>query len=373
MSETDVFELTAFLTDVRIRRMVHDYSPILLHLFGDFAIRWYGFSYLLGFFAAYLVIQWLAIRQRQGLTPAMVGDFVAAGAIGVLVGGRLGYCLFYSLDLFIKFKSEFPFWGVFALNEGGMSSHGGMIGLVIACTLFARKHGLARLYLYDLVALVGPIGIFFGRIANFINGELVGRLAPADFPLAIRFPTDIETWPVQDPDRLAGLVGVVGKVPGLSSESWLEVVKKYPTDASARESMYGMLNQIVESIQSGNQAAKEAIAPLLDPRHPSQLYGALSEGLILFLILFFLWRRPRKSGVIGSCFVVFYAIARIINEHYRMPDAHIGYQLLGLTRGQWLSIVMLLIGLVFLFLWGRREALAIPGWRRASNVRIHRR
>ena len=353
--------------------MVHDFSPILFQIYGDLAIRWYGFSYLIGFLSAYMMIRWLAVRQKQGLTPKMIGDFVAYGAIGVLVGGRLGYCIFYSPDLFLKFKSEFPFWGVFALNEGGMASHGGMIGLVVACTLFAIKHGLSRLYLYDLVALVGPIGIFFGRIANFINGELVGRPAPADFPLAVRFPTDIELWPTEAPSRLGGLSQVVDKIPGMSTENWLEWVDKYRTDPSAKDSLYSGLHKIIEAIQSGNSAAKEAIAPLLDPRHPSQLYGALGEGLILFLILFFLWRRPRRPGVIGCSFVVFYAIARIIDEEFRMPDVGIGFQLFGLTRGQWLSIGMLLIGIVFLFLWGRREALPIPGWRRGQNVKIHRR
>lgn len=354
--------------------MVHDLSPIIFRIYGDaVAVRWYGLSYILGFVCAYLMIQWLAVRQKQGLTPAMAGDFVTYGALGTLIGGRLGYCVFYSPDLFLKFKSEFPFWGVLAVNEGGMASHGGMIGLVAACTLFAIKHGVSRLYLYDLVALVGPIGIFFGRIANFINGELVGRPAPADFPLAVKFPTDIAMWPSQDLQRVATLADVADKVPGLSRSEWLEWVDKFRLDAGARERVYSGLHQMIESIQSGNTAAKEAIAPLLDPRHPSQLYAAAGEGLILFLILFFLWRRPRKPGVIGACFVVFYAIARIAGEQFRMPDAHIGYQLLGLTRGQWLSIVMLLIGLVLLFLWGRREALPVPGWGRGQNVKIHRR
>jgi phosphatidylglycerol:prolipoprotein diacylglycerol transferase len=353
--------------------MIHDFSPILIRIYGDLAVRWYGLSYIIGFLLAYLIIRWLAARQKQGLTSAMVGDFVTYGALGVLIGGRLGYCLFYSPDLFLKFKSSFPFWGVFAVNEGGMASHGGMIGLVIACTLFAMRHGIARLYLYDLVALAGPIGIFFGRIANFINGELLGRPAPADFPLAVRFPSEIEMWPTQNPARLSELGQVVEKVPGMSKDQWLEWVDKFRLDPAARDSLYEGIQKIIESIQSGNTAAKEALGPLLEPRHPSQLYGAVGEGLLLFLILFFLWRKPRKPGVIGACFVVFYALARIIDEQFRMPDLHIGYQLFGLTRGQWLSIAMLLIGLLLLMLWGRREALPVPGWGRGQNVKIHRR
>ena len=353
--------------------MVHDFSPILFRIYGDLAVRWYGLSYILGFLAAYFLLQWMVVRQKQGLSPAMVGDFVAYGAIGILIGGRLGYCLFYSPDLFIKFKSDFPFWGVLAVNEGGMASHGGMIGLMVASTLFAIKHGISRLYLYDLICLVGPIGIFFGRIANFINGELVGRPASPDFPLAVKFPSDILQWPNDDLNKVAGLSSVVEKVPGMARDQWLEWVDKFKLDQGARDSIYQGLTQIIESIQSGNAAAKEAIAPLLESRHPSQLYGALGEGLILFLILFFFWRKARKPGIVGCMFLIFYAIARITDEQFRMPDAQIGYQLFGLTRGQWLSTVMLVIGIVLLFLWGRREALAIPGWKRGQHVKVHRR
>lgn len=353
--------------------MVHDLSPIIFTIYGDLAVRWYGLSYILGFICAYFIIRWLAVRQKQGLTPLMVGDFITYGAMGVLIGGRLGYCLFYSPDLFLKFKPDFPFWGVLAVNEGGMASHGGMLGLVVACTLFAMKHGVSRLYLYDLVSLVGPVGIFFGRIANFINGELVGRPAPADYPLAVKFPSDITLWPAKEPEKLGDLASVVEKIPGLSREMWLEAVDKFRIDPAARDNIHAGINEIIHAIQNGNTAAKEAIAPLLEPRYPSQLFGALGEGLILFIILFFMWRKPRKPGVIGCWFVILYAIARIWDEQYRMPDAHIGYQWLHLTRGQWLSVGMLVIGLVFLFLWGRRETLPIPGWGRGQNVKIHRR
>ena len=354
-------------------RMVHDLSPILVRIYGDLAIRWYGLSYIMGFIAAYLMVMWLSRRQKQGLTPEMVGDLTAYSALGVLLGGRLGYCLFYAPDLFLKFRSDFPFWGVFALNEGGMSAHGGMLGLALACTLFAFRHGLSSLYLYDLAAISGPIGIFFGRIANFINGELVGRVAPDDFPLAVKFPSDIINWPNQEPGRLAGLSSVVDQIPDLSHDKYLELVDNFKLSSSARDALFEYLNRIIEAIQTGNLAAKDAIAPLLEPRHPSQLYAALGEGLFLFLILFFLWRKPRKPGVIGCCFVIFYATFRILDEQFRMPDAHLGFQLFGLTRGQWLCIAMLVVGLVFLLIWGRREALPIPGWKRGQNVKIHRR
>lgn len=352
--------------------MVHDFDPFALRISGDFGIRWYGLSYMMGFICAYLLIKWLAQRQRSGLTAQMVGDFITYGAIGTLVGGRLGYVLFYGPDLFTKFKTEFPWWGVLAVNEGGMASHGGIIGIVIASWLFARKYSVNTLYLFDLVAVAGPIGVFFGRIANFINGELVGRPCDPTYPLAVKFPQDIYSWPGTEVSKLSELAPVAEKV-GVASEKWLELVQNFRMDMGAREQLYDILNKIVVGIQDGNTAAKQAIAPLLTPRYPSQLFAAFGEGLFLFLILFFLWRKPRKPGFISACFVLLYAIVRVIDEHYRMPDAHIGFQWLGLTRGQWLSAVMFVVGLILMFVWTRASSLSIPGWARGYSIKLNRK
>ncbi|UOF02749.1 prolipoprotein diacylglyceryl transferase [Bdellovibrio reynosensis] len=352
--------------------MVHDFDPFALRISGNFGIRWYGLSYMVGFICAYLIIKWLARRQRAGLSPNMVGDFITYCAIGTLVGGRLGYVLFYGPDLFLKFKSEFPFWGLLAVNEGGMASHGGIIGIVVACLLFARKYSVNSLYLLDLVASVGPLGVFFGRIANFINGELVGRPAPADFPFPVKFPQDIFSWPSQGAEKLAELAPVVEKV-GFTREQWLELTDKFRFDPAARDQVYGVLNKIVESIQEGNTAAKEAIAPLLIARYPSQLIAGLLEGLFCFIVLFFLWRRPRKPGFIAACFVILYATVRVINEEFRMPDAHIGFQWLGLTRGQWLSAAMFVIGIILMVVWTRASSLTIPGWGRGHSIKLNRK
>lgn len=353
--------------------MVHDLSPFLIHFSGDLGIRWYGLSYIMGFMASYYMIGWLARRQNVGLTPQMVGDFITYGAIGVLVGGRLGYCVFYNPELFIQFRSGFPFWGVLAVNEGGMASHGGIIGLVLATTVFAIRNGLSQLYLYDLIAIVGPIGIFFGRIANFINGELVGRVASPDFKYAVKFPQDIFLWPKNEMAKLPSLGEVVSHIPGYSKEQWLEWVDKFRTDQVSREAINNGLYKIIDAIQSGNVAVKEAITPLLDARHPSQLYAAATEGVILFLCLFILWYKPRRPGVVGAWFVILYAIGRISNEQFRLPDDHIGYQLFGLTRGQWLSIGMLAVGFILLFMWNKRDRLPTPGWGRGQHVKIGRR
>jgi phosphatidylglycerol:prolipoprotein diacylglycerol transferase len=353
--------------------MVHTLNPILLSIYGNIAIRWYGLAYLAGFIAAFFLISWLSKRQGQGFKPEMVSDLVTYGAFGVLIGGRLGYALFYSPDLFIKFKSDFPYWGVLAVHEGGMASHGGMMGLVVACLLFAKRHQVSSLYVFDLVAFSGPIGIFFGRIANFINGELVGREAPPDLPWAVKFPTDIEFWPSQAPEKLRSLADVVVHIPGYTREKWLEWIDGFNSISGVKTYVYQGLRDIVEATQNGNIKVIEAIAPLLTPRHPSQLYEALLEGLLLFLILFFLWARPQKPGLIGAFFLIFYSIVRIVGEQFRMPDAHIGYQWLNLTRGQWLSIGMLFIGLFLAFVWSRQGAQKIPGWYRERSIKIHRR
>ena len=358
--------------------MVHDLSPFIFKfpttaLWGDqFGFRWYGFSYMLGFICAYYLICWLAERQRAGLTREMVADFVTYAAIGTLVGGRLGYCLFYDQSLFFSFRSSIPFWGVLAVNEGGMASHGGIIGIIAGSMLYARKMGLNYVYLLDVASIVGPIGVFFGRIANFINGELVGRIAPADFPLAVKFPSDILNWPNYEPDRLASLTNVVEKV-GLQSSKWSELLAKFKMDQASRDQIFATLYKIINEIQNGNTAVKELIAPVLDPKHPSQIYAALSEGVFTFCVLFFLARKSRRPGFIAGSFIITYAIVRTINELFRAPDIQLGFQWLGLTRGQWLSIVMFVVGAILLLFWSRTQSQTVFGWRRGQDVKVTRR
>lgn len=352
--------------------MVHDLSPFILRFSENFGLRWYGFSYVLGFAAAWTLMRFLVNRQRAGMTSNMVDDLVTYIAFGTLIGGRVGYALFYSPDLFLRFRGDFPFWGVFAVNEGGMASHGGMIGIVVAAWLFARKHGLNPLYLFDLCAVSGPIGVIFGRIANFINGELVGRPAPENLPWAVKFPQDIFLWPSQEVDRLRTLSEVVDKV-GVAKDQWFEWMDKYRFEGGVREQVNGVLTKIVDEIQNGNLAAKEAIAPLLTSRHPSQLYAAASEGLLLFIVLFILWRQPRRPGFIAAAFIIGYSLVRIGDEYFRMPDAHIGFQLLGLTRGQWLSIGMFFVGLLMMFVWSKSSSTIVNGWGRLHSVKLGRK
>ena len=357
---------------------VHDLSPFILKfpetaLWGDqFGFRWYGFSYLLGFIFAYQLIVWLAGRQRAGLTAEMVGDYITYAAIGVLAGGRLGYCLFYDPNLFISFRSGFPFWGVLAVNEGGMASHGGVIGVIVASILYAKKAGINYVYLLDLAAITGPIGFFFGRIANFINGELVGRVAPADFQYAVKFPSDILNWPTYNFDKLSGLSSTVESV-GIESSRWSELLSNFRTDQASREQVFGALYKIVHEIQNGNESVKALIAPALEPRYPSQLLASLTEGLFSFLVLFFMARKTRTPGFVASGFAMVYAASRIFNEQYRQPDIQIGLQWLGLTRGQWLSIGLFLVGAALMFFWSRTQSQVIKGWQRDEGVKVSRR
>jgi phosphatidylglycerol:prolipoprotein diacylglycerol transferase len=351
---------------------VHNLNPFAIQFSEDFGIRWYGLSYMLGFLCAYLLIRWLTYRQRAGLTPKMVGDFITYVAIGTLIGGRLGYVIFYAPDLLLKFKGDFPFWGVLAVNEGGMASHGGMIGIVIAALLYGRRYGVHSLYLLDLVSVAGPIGVFFGRIANFINGELVGRPAPSDFPLPVKFPQDIINWPNVDPSKLRSLGDVVEKF-GVTKEQWYGLLEKQQFDVVARSQMYDIMNKLIRQIQQGNDAVKNALEPLLTARYPSQLFAALGEGLFLFLFLFLLWRGGRKPGFIAATFIILYSIVRISDEYFRMPDIQIGFQWLGLTRGQWLSGGMFVIGISMMILWSRSSSLNVSGWGRGHSIRLGRK
>jgi phosphatidylglycerol---prolipoprotein diacylglyceryl transferase len=324
---------------------VHDLDPFAIHFTGNWGIRWYALSYIAGFAAAYFIFVSLAKRGRILLrSREQVMDFIVFAAIGTMVGGRLGYCLLYRPELFIEFSGRPPFWGVLAIHEGGMASHGGIVGLIVACVIYARRLKIPALHLCDLIALAGPLGIALGRVANFINGELYGRPASASLPWAVKFPQEMEAWTAPQVQELRDALEPLGLRGG--------------SDAS-------LTAQVIALIQDGHVAVKDIVAPLLTPRHPSQLYEAGLEGLALGAVLWLIWRVPRKPGVIGGWFLVLYSLVRIAGEQFRTPDAHIGFQALGLTRGQWLSILMLVVGVACLVGWSRRPVERIGGWRRA--------
>jgi phosphatidylglycerol---prolipoprotein diacylglyceryl transferase len=244
-------------------------DPVIVS-FGPFAIRWYALAYIAG-----LVIGWrycLALAQRppQVARPQDIDDFLVWATLGVVLGGRIGYVLFYNFDRYLADPIE-----ALKLWHGGMSFHGGMLGVCLAIVLFCRQRKIPLLAFGDIIACAVPIGLFFGRIANFINAELWGR--PTDVPWAMVFPTD--------PEHL--------------------------------------------------------------PRHPSQLYEAALEGVVLFLVLWLLQRAGarQRPGLLGGAFLAGYGLSRITVEFFRQPDPQLGYLFFGITMGQLLSLPLVLVGL----------------------------
>lgn len=351
---------------------VHNLSPFAIQFTEHFGIRWYGLAYLTGFVLGYLAIIWMTKRGVTLFRFEQVADFITYAAIGVLVGGRLGYCLFYAPDLFTTFDNHFPYWGVLKVNEGGMASHGGIIGVLVVSWLYSRYHKLPFWHCQDLTVFGGSLGFFFGRLANFVNGELFGREAPAGLPWAVKFPTEMNLWVQRQFERLVDLKPAVQALGKLRSEQgdvipvdanvWQSWLDGFGHDFSARQHVYETIDALITAVQAKNMQVTEALAPVLTARHPSQLYQAVLEGLLVFILLVWIWRKPQKPGVVAAWFGVLYCVARIIGEQFRMPDAHIGFQWLGLTRGQWLSIAMLTVAIAFLIWAYRRNVEKLGGW-----------
>jgi len=267
-------------------RMVytHNIDPIAINI-GSLPIHWYGVMYLIGFAGAWWLGTYRAKQDHVGWTAEQVGDLIFYGAMGVIVGGRLGYSLFYDFANLAAEPSH-----IIRIWEGGMSFHGGLIGVIIAMWLFGRKTKKHFLQVTDFAAVLAPIGLFTGRIGNFINGELWGKAS--DAPWAIIFET-------------------------------------------------------------GRTATNI-------PRHPSMLYEAALEGLVLFTILFLMSRRPRPGGLISGLFLLFYGIFRFAVEFVRIPDEHLGYRAFDwLTQGQILSIPMILLGFA-LIIYSQKQKTAAP-------------
>jgi phosphatidylglycerol:prolipoprotein diacylglycerol transferase len=259
-------------------------DPVLVDI-GPFPIRWYALAYIAGLVLGWTYMRMLVSRDSlwQGLphpTAGSLDDLLVYVTIGVVFGGRLGYVLFYNLDFYLAHPLQ-----AFALWEGGMSFHGGLIGAAIAVALFARRYEQTVLTIFDLCSAVVPIGLFLGRLANFIKPELWGR--PTDVPWAMVFP---------------------------------------------------------------------GAGPL--PRHPSQLYEAGLEGIVLFILLVFIVRKGglQRPGLVTGVFAIGYGLARIFCEFFREPDPQLGFLFGGATMGMLLSLPLIAAGLTCLFLAYRRPA-----------------
>ncbi len=363
---------------------VHSLDPVIFYLpsFGiplleGLAVRWYGLAYLLGFIISYFIIRYLSSQGRSPIAKHQVEDFVFIVAIGTMLGGRLGYVVFYSPHLFLEWGGGFPFWGPLKVHQGGMASHGGIIGITLSCLFYAWWRKVSFLHNLDLVVVGGSLGVFFGRIANFINGELYGRPAPEGLSWAVKFPQEMYSW-LQDRSQILKLEALApaaekleriqlrsGQWLEVTQETWISWVRNSFRDGTSYQAVAQGVEQLILAIQSGQVQITALVAPHLVARYPSQLIQAVLEGLLVFVVLALLWMKPRKPGVIAATFGVVYALARIVGEQFRLPDAHIGFQALGLTRGQWLSMGMLLIALVMLWWVLRRQDQPLGGWRRA--------
>jgi phosphatidylglycerol:prolipoprotein diacylglycerol transferase len=251
-------------------------DPVFIRI-GPLAIRWYGLMYLLGFLAAFGLIGYLARRRNLPLDRDGVADLLFHGAVGVVAGGRLGYVLFYNAAWYLAHPLE-----IFAVWQGGMSFHGGLLGVVVAALLFCRRRQLPVLLTGDILVTAATVGLGLGRLGNFINGELWGR--PTDLPWGVVFP---------------------------------------------------------------------GAGPL--PRHPSQLYEAFLEGVLLLCLLLWLHRRRATHGVPFFIFFLGYGLSRLLVEFVRQPDAHLGFLWGGATMGQLLSVPMIAFGAAGLWWLRLRE------------------
>jgi len=248
--------------------LINNLNPVAFEIF-FIKIHWYSLAYIFGIICGWIYIKKILIKNN--IHKIYIDDLITYLIIGIIVGGRLGYVLIYNLKFYLKNPSE-----IIMIWQGGMSFHGGLIGIIIATVIFCKKNNLEKYIFFDFIAVAAPIGIFFGRIANFINSELVGK------------PTDL---------------------------------------------IWGVVFPLVDSI----------------PRHPSQLYEAIFEGIFLFIIMNKIYfSKNYKEGSCSFTFLIFYGIFRLFSEIFREPDEQIGYVFGSLSMGMLLSILMIFIGILLL-------------------------
>lgn len=311
---------------------IHHLDPIIIDIPGTpLALRWYGLAYVAGFVLGYLTLKWLAKQKLFCIGQEKLGDFVTAICIfGVLIGGRLGEFFFYWLpEHGLRGLANDPTW-VLRVWEGGMASHGGILGVILTCIWFAWKHKTSFAQLLDGVAIVCPIGLFCGRVANFINGELYGRITDAATPMAMKFPQELFTLaPQQQIQAMVAVEHAAGN--------------RIQSFAQPNETYFDTLCRLCRE----NDSVREALGQFLNPRYPSQLFEAVGEGLLIFVALIairLLWRSA-PAGIFSALFAFIYAAARITCECFKEPDAGVWH---GITQGQLLSIFIAILGIPFL-------------------------
>lgn len=283
--------------------LIHpQFDPVAISL-GPIQAHWYGLMYLLAFAFAY-GLAWYRAKSGADWNTDMISDLVFYGALGVILGGRIGYVLFYQFHEFLANPAY-----LFKVWQGGMSFHGGFLGVAVAMIFFARKYKKPIFNVLDFIAPCVPPGLLFGRLGNFINGELWGRVSDGGYRWLMAFP-----------------------------QAWQE-------DAA-----------LIQQNPALTHIAVNFHNILLLPRHPSQLYQAFSEGILLFCLLWWFAAKPRPRMAISGLFVIGYGVARFTTEFFRQPDADQGFILFGwMTKGQLLSLPMVIFGIFLMIMAYRRQ------------------
>ena len=307
---------------------LHHLDPFVFQ-FNGIGPRWYGLSYVLSALAGYWLYCWLAKRGYTDLAVAKVADFITwIGLFGVLLGGRIGWIVFYGWGEI----HDTPWWWL-QVWKGGMASHGGILGIVVVTFILSRRWKVSWTSIGDSLCVVAPVGLFLVRCANFINGELYGHETHAAW--AVQFPTEMND------SRFAP---VADRAYAALEPQW-ETIAKYGDPKS------GWIDQTIEAARH-EPAVRATLATVLTPRHPSQLYEAFLEGVLLFAVLWLVRTRCRvPRGMLTGLFFILYAIARITGEVFRVPDP--AWSVSGLSPGQFLSLFMFGIGAAFI-VWSQK-------------------
>jgi phosphatidylglycerol:prolipoprotein diacylglycerol transferase len=333
------------MSDPLLATYIHHLDPFAIQFTETFGIRWYGLAYVAGFVAAFLIIRWFVRMGASELKESQVADFVTICAVGTMVGGRLGYMFLYNFGEMMSNPLS-----IFDVMGGGMSSHGGIAGICIAAWFYARYTKKSWLGFGDSLVVVAPVGVFFGRLANFINGELYGRVTTSSW--AMKFPDELHelektsqgmawVFPMEQLRALAEKASTVA--PDL-----LARVNTVASTAQANgfDPHRPVANLLIETSRE-NEGFRAILGEILNPRHPSQLYEAVVEGLLPFLLLLVVrvyWKNL-YHGIITGIFFILYAIGRILVENFREPDSS---SIMGMTKGQFYSLFMIGIGIAFL-------------------------